>query len=311
LNRDNEKYRELPQWQKDLFWIIPSLEIKGHLIRIPKPFMLGQIFGSIPERFFEFLDERDPELFKESIKNATEQGLPGFLPQALLPFIENITNHSFFLDRPIVPRDKEDAPRPFQYAGQTSEAAKALGKWTNQSPAQIDNVFRGYTGTLGRYLTDALDPILKGTGITPNIPDPSPELADLPILKSFLVRSPTGSSSKSVNQFYRKLQQFEGMEKVYKEHIALGDQKAAIRFRDKNPEAGLGYDYQRSTHYSATARALRRVARQMADVRKKQREVYNSRTMTPQEKRKALDQMNVKMTTHAQIALANLKAILP
>jgi hypothetical protein len=160
-------------------------------------------------------------------------------------------------------------------------------------------------------LTDALDPILKGTGITPNIPDPSPELADLPILKSFLVRSPTGSSSKSVNQFYRKLQQFEGMEKVYKEHIALGDQKAAIRFRDKNPEAGLGYDYQRSTHYSATARALRRVARQMADVRKKQREVYNSRTMTPQEKRKALDQMNVKMTTHAQMALANLKAILP
>jgi len=307
LNRNDPRYADTPQWQKDLFWIIPNA---GPRIRIPKPFMLGQVFGSMPERFLEFVDTRDPELFTESLRNTIQQGTPGFLPQAALPFIENMTNHSFFLDRPIIPRDREDAPSQLQYSGTTSEAAKALGKLANVSPAQLDNIFYGYTGTLGRNLIEAIDPVLKATGITPNIPDPSRELSDIPVLRSLVVRDPSGSSSKSVNRFYKKLQEFEGMEKVYREHLALGQQQAANDFKDKNPEAGLFYDSEYRTYYSSAARALRRVARQMSEVRSKQRKVFNSRTMTPAEKRVAINSLNSKLTAHARQALDKLKGIL-
>jgi hypothetical protein len=308
VNRLDPRYAETPQWQKDTFWIIPN---PGTRVRIPKPFMLGQVFGSVPERFFEFLDNRDPKVFEESMRNALQQGTPGYIPQAMLPWLENMTNHSFFLDRPIVPRGLEGAPPQIQYSGQTSEAAKALGKWINFSPAQIDNVWRAYTGGLGRLFTDALDPILKGTGITPDIPDPSPTLADMPILRAFFVRDPTGSSSESVNRFYDRMNYFEGIEKVWKNHIDMGEADAALRYKDNNPEAALNYDYRTGSYYSSTARYLRSIASVLAKTRGRQREVYRSRNMTSAEKRSRLDEMNRLITSEAQKGLTYLENNLP
>lgn len=47
LNKDDPRYQELPQWQKDIFWVIPG---KDTLYKIPKPFELGILFGTVPER---------------------------------------------------------------------------------------------------------------------------------------------------------------------------------------------------------------------------------------------------------------------
>ena len=309
INRNDPRYKEIPQWQKDTFWIIPT---PNAMLRFPKPFLVGQVFGSVPERFLEFLDERDPEMLTETLKSVVGEGVPGWAPQAVLPFVENATNHNFFLDRPIVPRDREDAPKEMQYSGRTTEAAKALGKWVNLSPAQIDNVFFAYTGGLGRYATDILDPALRATGIADRISDPDPTLADIPILRSFVVRDPYGSSGVSVDKFYDALKEFEGQEKMYKELIALGRQDAVVKYKDSHPSAGLGFDYKYGgVHYSATARALRRVAGAMSDIRKYQRGVYNSRTMSGGEKRSNIDASNKQLTLLAQKALADLEKILP
>lgn len=51
LNKDDPRYQELPQWQKDIFWIIPT---KDTLIKIPKPFELGILFGTVPERMLQW-----------------------------------------------------------------------------------------------------------------------------------------------------------------------------------------------------------------------------------------------------------------
>lgn len=309
INRNDPRYKEIPQWQKDTFWIIPT---PNAMLRFPKPFLVGQVFGSVPERFLEFLDERDPEMLTETLKSVVGEGVPGWAPQAVLPFVENATNHNFFLDRPIVPRDREDAPKEMQYSGRTTEAAKALGKWVNLSPAQIDNVFSAYTGGLGRYATDIFDPALRAIGIADRISDPDPTLADIPILRSFVVRDPYGSSGVSVDKFYDALKEFEGQEKMYKELITLGRQDAVVKYKDSHPSAGLGFDYKYGgVHYSATARALRRVAGAMSDVRKYQRGVYNSRTMSGGEKRSNIDASNKHLTLLAQKTLADLEKILP
>ena len=70
LNRDDKRYQELPQWQKDTFWIIPTKKI---LFRIPKPFELGMIFGTFPERVLQYIDTQDPKAFDEYASRLAEQ----------------------------------------------------------------------------------------------------------------------------------------------------------------------------------------------------------------------------------------------
>ena len=305
INRNDPRWHEIPQWQKDAFWIIPTPG-DGEMLRLPKPFGLGQIFGTGPERFLEFLDKQDPELFKESIKNALRDGTPGIIPQAVLPFIENWTNHNFFLNRPIVSRGMEDAPAEHQYSGMTSEAAKALGSWVNYSPAKLDNIFRAYTGGLGTEFLAALDKPLKATGITVNIPDPAMELSDIPFVKGFIVRGPYGSGSESMNKFYKKYEHFQGIEIGWRQLLDKGQQEQAVRYVNNNPEAALTFDWKTGKPKSLTATALRKVASLMSETRKTQREIYNSRRMSPDEKRALINRINRELTSLAAKALRDL-----
>jgi len=46
-NSDNDDYERLPEYQKDLSW---NFFIDGMRYAIPKPFEVGLIFGTLPER---------------------------------------------------------------------------------------------------------------------------------------------------------------------------------------------------------------------------------------------------------------------
>jgi hypothetical protein len=110
-NRKDPRWKEVPQWQKDLFWIVFT---EKHIWRIPKPFELGILFGSVPERVLEFMDTKDPKLFTELESAIANGATPGFIPTFMAPIIENITNYSFFLNRPIVPQGTKDLPAEAQ-----------------------------------------------------------------------------------------------------------------------------------------------------------------------------------------------------
>lgn len=55
INHDQEWYRELPDYQKNLFGVSGrfigglTLYYKDRILRIPKPFGAGVLFGSLPE----------------------------------------------------------------------------------------------------------------------------------------------------------------------------------------------------------------------------------------------------------------------
>ena len=64
-NNEDERYKELPQWQKDLFWIVITGEGKDTIVwRIPKPFELGYVFGTLPERLLDFVKTKIQLLLK-------------------------------------------------------------------------------------------------------------------------------------------------------------------------------------------------------------------------------------------------------
>ncbi|KKN22520.1 hypothetical protein LCGC14_0914180, partial [marine sediment metagenome] len=301
INRDEEWYKETPQWQKDLFWLF---KVGDTIVRLPKPFELGILFGSTIERFLEYVDTQDLSKLTGVAKSVIEAGTPGFMPQAALPIIENLTNFSFFRGQKIVPTSREADPPELQYTQYTSQVSRKLGELLKLSPAKIDNLIAGWTGGLGRYAVDILDGLLKATGISPDIPEPSRTLADTPVVKAFVVRSPVGSSGNTVNEFYDLLEEYTEGENFLKAMLEAGAQNRYEDFKSKHPELLFFSDFDRDVFYSASARYLRKVARELAEIRKKEDAVFDDPDMSPSEKRRLIDRMERLKTEVARRALA-------
>lgn len=290
-NRDDPRWKEIPGWQKDLFWIIMT---DKHIYRIPKPFELGILFGSVPERILEFLDTHDSNLF-DSIKDSVINGAtPGFIPTFMLPWIENITNYSFFLDRPIVPRGKQTLPREAQSSTYTSETAKLIGETLDYSPAKIDNLIQGYTGGLGRYTTQTLDKILTGTGISSKPTPPSLGVEDFPIIKAFMIRPPVGTSSESVNRVYNEAAVISGETQYVKKLFEEGQQDKAAAYIKDHPNI-------------VYSKLMSGVLADFTKINQARDQIRNSDSLTPDQKRDKIFQLDTLQTDIAAKIIDQIK----
>ena len=205
--RDDEEYWEIPQWQRDIFWVA---KVGDSWLRIPKPFELGLIFGTMPVRILSAIEgtgggaHEVRRFFEDTLsKEATSIGPT---PTAIMPLVENMTNWSFFRQRPIVPRSEQNVRAREQGNERTSEVAKMIARWSpgpeGVSPRKIDNLLYAWTGGLGRLGTQSVDLALDAGRDKP--PRPSPTAADIPGVRGVAVRTP-GLSSESVERVYREL----------------------------------------------------------------------------------------------------------
>jgi hypothetical protein len=237
VNQDEEDIQELPQWQRDLFWVFKPPKIAARLadidpniiIRIPKPFEMGILFGSFPERILDWMKTNDPEGIKKISKTFIEGAVPPLIPTAAIPLIDNYANRSTFLGRPIVPRNRENLAPPFQHTPYTSELSKILGRQLNYSPAKIDNIFRGWFAGAGRLGIEAIDGFLKEFNIVDLPTAPDPTLADTPVVRAFIARSPSGNT-ESIRSFYA----------IYEKHKGFMDTANFLMRNSRNRE---GFDW--------------------------------------------------------------------
>ena len=193
---DDDEYKKLTKEERDGYWIIPALSFNGKPFRFPIPFEIGVVFKVLPERILELKYGQDtPKDFTESIsRNLMDTLKFNPIPQAFIPFYENISNHSFFTGEKIVGRGLEDVAKPLQYTASTSNAARWFGEQTGMSPIQIENVVRGYTGTMGMYAVNMLDSFFA----TQDAPVKATTRAEqLPVVKRFFA-----SDSGTVAQYY-------------------------------------------------------------------------------------------------------------
>jgi len=207
---ERQEYLEIPQWQKDLFWIFKE---DGQWRRIPKPFSFGYIFGSVPERFMTWGFEGDkPEIkdfWEELVLGVVGTISPVYDPSAVLPplvkvIIEDLTNYNFFTGRNVYP-EWMDRYEPEQRKNKfTSETAVQIGRTLGVSPALVDNTLRGSLAGSANYVTDAGDKIIKEVKKWngEEIPEEPVTPADIPIVKAFSVREPTGYRAVSVSNFF-------------------------------------------------------------------------------------------------------------
>jgi hypothetical protein len=286
-NRKDPRWKEIPGWQKDLFWIIFT---KNHIWRVPKPFEVGILFGSVPERILEYIDNKDPSIFNQLQADIANGATPGFIPTTLLPIIENISNYSFFLDRPIVSRGKENLPPEAQHGTYTTEIAKVIGKALQYSPAKIENLITGYTGGLGRYALQAIDKVLVGTGAVKIPPKPADSLSDLPVIKAFMIREPSGSSSESVNRLYNLYGEVGQKVTYIRGLVKDGKTQEAITYTKAHPEV---------VNYSTLNGAIQT----FNDINQAKDVIMASEYLSPDEKRQKIKKLDEVQTTIAQKVL--------
>jgi len=223
-NREDPNYKEIPRWERDLFWVT---RVGETYVRIPKAFTYGQIFGSIQERFFEYMDSVDKLAFDglaksiyDSLSPVSGDPMSGLIPTAFKPLIENQTNWSFFKERQIVPESKEKLLPEYQYTKYTTESAKLLGRVLKKSPAQLENLVQGWFGGAGKYGLEysggLINAVKRATGQKVESKRPT-ELSDIIGIKGFVARSPE-SDSESIRDFYKNR---ESLNSTYQTYLSL------------------------------------------------------------------------------------------
>ena len=271
MNKDDERYQELPQWEKDTFWIIPG---KENMYRIPKPFEAGVLFGTSFERMLQYFDDaknnRKSVGFKGFGDRVVDSLAPSFMPTAMIPVVEAMTNYSLFRQRNIIPQSQENLPARLQYGANTSEVAKFVGDKINVSPYIVDNTIRGYGGGLAGLGLSGID---AATGAKEN--NASKKWYEAPGLRGF-----TAAPYQSSNSVQRVYDDYKEQEKLHNEFKLTG----------QRPD---GYDAKEFAK-------LKNASDSLKGLNKASKAIINNERMSGEQKREQLDKINMRKANIAR-----------
>ncbi|RME56837.1 hypothetical protein D6779_09875, partial [Candidatus Parcubacteria bacterium] len=298
LNADDDRYKDLSEEDKDLYWHFWAGDGDDALhIRIPKPFEVGVLFGTIPERFIEAMLSNESDAAKRFLKrlgwNMTNVFQMNPTPQAIKPVAEIWADYDFFTGRPIVGVANQDKIAAYQYTPFTHKSMIALGKETGLSPAQVEHLIRGYFGPMGDFLMTASDLVVEGLWDFPATPEW--RLDDYPVIGRFVKETPP-RTSRYTKEFW---DMFGDARDAYNTLLALrreGDTEGAISL--------LGDNLDKIADYKVGKAFYTRIK----EINKRVRMIHLSRVMTPEEKRERLDQLTkVKLDLYKK-AVESMKA---
>lgn len=271
MNKDDERYQELPQWEKDTFWIIPG---KENMYKIPKPFEAGILFGTAFERMLQYMDDkksgRNGVGFKGFGERVIDSMTPSFMPTAVIPIFEAMTNKSLFRQRNLIPQSQENLPAHLQYGANTSEVAKFVGDKINVSPYIVDNTIRGYGGGLAGLGLSGID---AASGAKEN--NASKKWYEAPGLRGF-----TAAPYQSSNSVQRVYDDYKEQEKLHNEFKLTG----------QRPD---GYDAKEFAK-------LKNASDSLKGLNKASKAIINNERMSSEQKREQLDKINMRKANIAR-----------
>ncbi len=269
-NHDKEWYKEIPQKERDLYW---HFELDGQIFKLPKPFEAGIMFGTAAERTLAALKDNDPKAFDGFLKTVTTAFTPPWLPTAFTPWIEVFANKSTYFGSPIVPRREQDLLPEDQFGPYQSEVSKGLGAITKSSPRNIEHVFKGYTGGLGKYALQLSDMAAQAAGKErPELPDRG--LGDIPIVNRFAVKNLEGNN-QSVDDFYKHMDKLRRIS------------QSAKKNDEPNPSEG-------------TYKLFNKLSREISDLQAEKRAIIEDPNMDGKRKAEIIKVLDTKITQIAK-----------
>ena len=306
LNKDDDAYQELPEWEKHTYW---HFRVGAIFVRVPKPFEWGYAADLSEAMMDELVQGADAQRL-----HAIEQQLFGgnakkvvthLLPTAILPAVEAWANYSAFRDTHIVRPWDTDLPSDLQYSEWTSEVAKALGRTSaftslGLSPAILDHLIAGYTAGFGVGVVRGIDAAGAVTGaLPPRKVQPTAPWERTPALGNFVRNATVGASSESIQDLYDLAEAITTVEKGIAADLASRRRPAAVRRRDAARTA-LPWDQKDR---------ILRARKALTDEGKTIRAIYaaSPARMTPDEKRARLDRVYERMVAIARRGLGRAR----
>lgn len=271
---DSDEYKKLSKEERDNYWIIPALSINDKPFRFPIPFELGVVFKVLPERVLEtmFGNDTGKDLRESIFRNMTNTLQFNPIPQAFIPIVENVTNHSFFTGENIVGRGMEDLAPQFQYTQSTSQFAKDIGATLGSSPIKIENLIRGYTGTMGTYALQMLDAVYRTQGDDVRA---SMRLEQMPVIKRFF-----SGDSGTISAYYDLKQEVNTVVRTLNLLEKSGDIDAYMKYMDENGSLYNMRGY------------INTIDKNMKQVREARKYINDAKGLSPDEKREQLDSLH-------------------
>jgi hypothetical protein len=336
--RDDKRLDAIPRWQKDLFWNIGTHDWKpiseadayakppeyvrqlkdgswefdhGVIYRIPKPFELGVIFGSGPERLLDAMYKDDPKAFKDFDSSVIQALLPGYVPTLFQPVVEQAMNRSTFTDRTLIPAYLEKRMPEYEATPYTTETMKTVAKLISSIPGMretanrdqdvtgaaaravtnpilMENYIREWTGGLGVYAMQAADAALRSQGIVPDPVTPTPTLADIPFVKAFVVRNPS-ANFQPIQDFFDDFHYYKKFRDTYQSLAKEGDQEGAQRV------LAIGGDEALAMKLDGINKSLTNMSKTIRDVYKDPGEPGQDKQALRDQKRQVIDQIYFNM----------------
>lgn len=278
-NWDDDRYWDLPDWDRDMYY---HLWIAGRHIRIPKPFEVGQIFSTMPERMFQFVaKDGDGNILKKRILSMIGDTFAmNPIPQAFKPLAERAMNRNLLTGGKIISQGDEFKSPEQQYNNYTSALSREIAQaapdnapeWL-RSPKTLDFLIRGYTGTLGMYAMDVADAIVRPAAGYPD--KPAAKAGDYWLAKRFI---PEGDlrDSKYISEFYNLNQDVSEIMAKAKALRENGDLEEAAKVTQEN-RGQMSYEP-----------VLKSTAKALSAIRQRERQIYQSDTLTREQKREEL-----------------------
>lgn len=228
IYRDDPEYQEASDYLRATHWMFKAPG--GQWISVPKPFELA-VFSNIAERAVEAKIGGDPKATQRMAKGLLEIMVPPHEIPALAVPMQVAANRDNG-GRPIIPDHLKGKVDPdLQFNSYTSETAKVIGRVLRVSPAVVDHVIAGISGTAGRYAVKASDDFVFAR----DKPKTASGLEDQYLVRRF-VRDVTRQSTSQkefwdlVSQSGGKLTKAEGS---YRLLIKAGDDAKARAYLNK------------------------------------------------------------------------------
>ena len=267
-------YDERPDYEKNSNWLVPKRlpfmdkeeegeeeEGRGYtggFWRVPKPFELGHVAASIPERMLDDYFELDDVAasarvmnmmggMAENLKMTTTAWPSSLLPMPVGPLIQGGLlggehGHDIYRDRPINPYPWRNVEGQDQYTAYTSTVAlyasrdpvlgAGLAKLGFDTPAKVDFMITGYGGTVARHATDLTSRYARDQGW-----DTRPEpIGQRKLFEGRFSTRPTTSGSSEI-EFRQEFDEVEEAYNSWRQLLKAGDgEEATQRFGNDNAE---------------------------------------------------------------------------
>ncbi|MFB2873695.1 LPD38 domain-containing protein [Aeromonas jandaei] len=218
MNWDDERYDELPDWDKDSNW---HFFIGDQHFRIPKPFEIGVMFGTIPERMVRAFGGKDTgEQFGKAVARALGDTFAlNPTPQIVKPLVESYFNYDTFSGGPIENAQDLAVKAEARYNEQTSLMMRELGEAMGMSPKKLEHLLIGYTGTIGGYVMAAADGLIRASQPGESA---SWRADEIPLVKAVYRGTGPATSTQHMEQFYQMLNEVNQLKRTVDQYRSEG-----------------------------------------------------------------------------------------